>query len=86
MEQQTRDHHWEFLYLGADEDAIEEGTRRGFAGDKSVTYRRGKADKVMADLGANVGAYRAARVAGVPGAAASALASFTEKQRDDAVS
>jgi hypothetical protein len=26
----------------------------GFAGDKSVTYRRGKADKVMADLGANV--------------------------------
>jgi len=35
----------------------------GFAGDKSVTYRRGKADKVMADLGANVGAYRVAGVA-----------------------
>jgi hypothetical protein len=84
-EQQTRQYHWEFLYLGADQDAIEEGARMGFAGDKSVTYRRGKADKVMADLGANVGAYRAARYAGVAPAAASALASFTDEQRDDAV-
>ncbi len=40
----------------------------------------------MADMGANVGVYRAARVAGVPAAAASALTSFTEEQRDDAVS
>jgi len=86
IDRQTRDYAWEFLYLGADQDAIEEGTRMGFAGDKSVTYRRGKADKVMADMGANVGAYRAARVAGVASAAASALTSFTKDQRDDAVS
>jgi len=85
IEQQTRQYHWEFLYLGADQDAIEEGARMGFAGDKSVTYRRGKADKVMADMGANVGAYRAARYAGVAPAAASALTSFTDEQRDDAV-
>jgi hypothetical protein len=85
IEQQTRDYHWEFLYLGADQDAIEEGAKMGFAGDKSVTYRRGRADKVMADLGANVGAYRAARVAGIAPAAASALTSFSEEQRDDAM-
>ena len=86
IDRQTRDYNWEFLYLGADQDAIEEGAKMGFAGDKSVTYRRGKADKVMADMGANVGAYRAARVAGVAPAAASALTNFTEEQRDDAVS
>jgi uncharacterized protein YegL len=86
IDQQTRDYHWEFLYLGADQDAIEEGAKMGFAGDKSVTYRRGKANKVMADMGANVGAYRAARVAGVAPAAASALTAFTDEQRDAAVS
>ncbi|HSV38434.1 MAG TPA: vWA domain-containing protein [Nocardioidaceae bacterium] len=85
IEQQTRDYAWEFLYLGADQDAIEEGAKMGFAGSKSVTYRRGKADKVMADLGANVGAYRAARVAGAPAAVAAAMTEFTQAQRDDAV-
>jgi hypothetical protein len=86
IERQTRDYAWEFLYLGADQDAIEEGAKMGFASAKSVTYRRGKADKVMADMGANVGAYRAARVAGVAPAAASAMTAFSDEQRGDAVS
>jgi hypothetical protein len=85
IEQQTRDYHWEFLYLGADQDAIEEGSKMGFAAAKSMTYSRGKTDKVMADMGANVGAYRTARVAGVAPAAASAMTEFTKEQRDDAV-
>jgi len=86
IEQQTRDYHWEFLYLGADQDAIEEGSKMGFAAQKSMTYSRGKADKVMADMGANVGAYRAARVAGMAPAAAAQMTEFTKEQRDDAVS
>jgi hypothetical protein len=86
IERQTREYAWEFLYLGADQDAIEEGAKMGFAGSKSVTYRRGKADKVMADMGANVGAYRAARAAGVAPAAASSITEFTEEQLGDAVS
>jgi len=66
IELQTREYHWEFLYLGADQDAIEEGSKMGFAAATSMSYSRGKtdkvmADKVMADMGANVGAYRAAR-------------------------
>jgi len=40
----------------------------------------------MTDMGANVGAYRAARVAGMPAPAAAAMTEFTQKQRDDAVS
>ena len=86
IEQQTREYGWEFLYLGADQDAIEEGAKMGFAAAKSMTYRRGKADKVMADMGANVGAYRTARGAGAAPAAASELTDFTPEQRDDAVS
>jgi uncharacterized protein YegL len=85
IEKQTRDFNWEFLYLGADQDAIEEGSKMGFAAAKSVTYSRGKADKVMTDMGANVGAYRAARVAGMPAPAAAAMTEFTQKQRDEAV-
>jgi uncharacterized protein YegL len=85
IEQQTRDYHWEFLYLGADQDAIEEGAKMGFAAQKSMSYRRGKADKVMADMGANVGAYRAARSAGVAPAVAAQMTEFTKEQRDDAV-
>lgn len=85
IELQTRDYGWEFLYLGADQDAIEEGSKMGFAAQKSMSYSRGKADKVMADLGANVGAFRAAKVAGMAPAAASALTEFTKEQRDDAV-
>jgi len=86
IERQTREYAWEFLYLGADQDAIEEGAKMGFARGKSATYRRGKADKVLADLGANVGAYRTARAQGIAPAAASAKTDFTAAQRDDAVS
>ena len=45
----TREDNREFLYLGADQGAIEDGAKVGFAGDKSVTYRRGRADDVMAE-------------------------------------
>ncbi|MDP9318543.1 MAG: VWA domain-containing protein, partial [Actinomycetota bacterium] len=48
-DQQTRQYGWEFLYLGADQDAIEEGSKMGFAASKSMSYGRGKTDKVMAD-------------------------------------
>lgn len=85
IEQQTRDYGWEFLYLGADQDAIEEGSKMGFAASKSVTYSRGKADKVMAAMGSNIGAYRSARAAGAAPAVASKMTEFTAAQRDEAV-
>ena len=85
IEQQTRDYHWEFLYLGADQDAIEEGSKMGFAAAKSMTYSRGKSEKAMSDMGANVGKYRAAKAAGMPAPAAAQMTEFTREQRDDAV-
>lgn len=61
VEQQTK-HGWEFLYMGADQDAIEVGVRLGVQREKSVTYGRGKARDVMAATSANVSRHRAARL------------------------
>ena len=52
IEQQTRDYGWQFLYLGADQDAIEEGAKMGFAAGKSMTYSRGKAKESIGHLSA----------------------------------
>lgn len=35
---QEQDYAWDFLFLGANMDAVSVGTSMGFAGDKSITY------------------------------------------------
>ena len=42
VEQQTKDYSWQFLYMGADQDAIEVGVSLGVSAAASVTYGRGK--------------------------------------------
>ena len=84
IEQQTRDYGWQFLYLGADQDAIEEGAKMGFAAGKSMTYSRGKAKESIGHLSANVGAYRSAVAAGAAPRAAQQLTDFSDEQRADA--
>jgi hypothetical protein len=61
VEQQTK-RGWEFLYMGADQDAIEVGAQLGVQRDKSVTYGKGKARDVMAATSANISRHRAARM------------------------
>jgi len=39
---------WEFLYMGADQDAIEVGASMGIRADRSLTYGRGKAREAYA--------------------------------------
>jgi len=84
IEQQTRDYAWQFLYLGADQDAIEEGARMGFAASKSMTYSRGRTRESIGHLSANVGAYRTAVAAGAAPLSAQQLTDFQEDQRADA--
>ena len=84
IEQQTRDYAWQFLYLGADQDAIEVGAQMGFKRDKAMTYARGRSRQAMAAMSANVASYRLAKVAGLSEAEADALTNFTPGQRDDA--
>jgi hypothetical protein len=84
IERQTRDYSWQFLYLGADQDAIEVGASIGVGAGQAVTYGRGKVKQAMAATAANVSSYRRARAAGMPAAAAAAMSEFTEEQRRDA--
>jgi len=85
IEQQSTEYGWQFLYLGADQDAIEEGAKMGFAAGKSMTYSRGKARDAIGHLSRNVGSYREAVAAGAAPMAAQALTDFSQEQRDDAV-
>ena len=78
IEQQTTRYAWEFLYMGADQDAIEVGMSIGIARDKAVTYGRGKSREAIRATSANIGAYRAAKVADP----AAALRGYTAAQRD----
>ena len=85
IEQQSHEYGWQFLYLGADQDAIEEGAKMGFASGKSMTYSRGKARDAIGHLSKNVGSYREAVASGAAPMAAQALTDFSQEQRDDAV-
>ena len=64
IEQQTRTYGWEFLYMGADQDAIEVGTGLGVPEARSVTYSRRSSRAAMASTSAVVGRVREARAAG----------------------
>jgi hypothetical protein len=84
IERQTRDYQWQFLYLGADQDAIEVGMSIGVGAGHSVTYGRGNVKQALAATAANVSSYRRARAAGVPAPAAAAMSEFSEEQRREA--
>jgi hypothetical protein len=81
VQQQSADYDWQFLYMGADQDAIEVGESMGVGAGHSLTYGRGAVDRMMAATSANVAGYRALRLAGarVP------MAAFTDQQRNESI-
>lgn len=79
VEQQTNAYRWQFLYMGADQDAIEVGHSIGVDADHAVTYGRGRAREAMATTSSKISALRAARVAN-PAAMADA---YTQAERED---
>src|SRR4029079_17455253 len=48
IELQTTDYQWQFLYLGADQDAVEVGMSMGVGAGNSATYGRGTAKRAVA--------------------------------------
>ena len=82
VEQQTKDYEWQFMYLGADQDAVEVGKGLGVAAGASVTYSRGKSRAAMSMAGAKLRAYRAAKAAAPADAPAPAMEAFTAEERD----
>ena len=78
VEQQTSV-GWEFLYMGADQDAVEVGRDLGVKEEQAITYARGRSREAMATVAGNVRNYRTAKLAD-PGAA---MPVFTAEQRAD---
>lgn len=77
VEQQTNDHGWEFLYMGADQDAVEVGRGLGVKDGQAITYARGKSREAMLAASANVRGYRSAKL----GNPAAMMPEFTVAQR-----
>ena len=65
VEQQTTEHDWQFLYMGADQDAVEVGASLGVPREQSVKYSRGKSRDAMGVASANIRSYRDAKAADV---------------------
>lgn len=77
VSQQSTAYDWTFMYMGADQDAVEVGVSLGIDRDHSVTYGRSKSREAMGAASAKIADLRAARMA----APAAPMAAFTEEER-----
>jgi hypothetical protein len=80
VDQQTRDYGWQFLYMGADQDAVEIGAGLGIAADHAMTWSRGSAKAAMGATSALVADLRRARAANP----AAAMRAYTDQERAEA--
>jgi hypothetical protein len=79
VEQQTREWGWQFMYLGADQDAVEVGTALGVPAAQSMTYARGKGREAMGKKSEKIRQMRAARMTD----AAAQMPAYTAQERAD---
>jgi hypothetical protein len=77
VEQQTSRFGWTFLYMGADQDAVEVGASLGVDKDLAVTYARGKSAAAMNVASGKIARMRAARTV----APAAPMEAFTVEER-----
>jgi hypothetical protein len=77
VEQQTSQFNWTFLYMGADQDAVEVGASLGVDKDLAVTYSRGKSAAAMNVASGKIARLRAARIS----APAAPMEAFTAEER-----
>ena len=82
---QSKDYDWTFLYMGANQDAVEVGTNMGIDPRLAVTYAPRSADRAMAATSKNISGLRQARAAGAPPAAAREAAYYTDVQRAESM-
>ena len=86
VEQQTKDYGWQFMYMGADQDAIEVGTSLGVAAAASVTYGRGKTREAMAMSSDKLRKMRSARAphfAAGSAAPAPMMEAYSDEERSE---
>jgi hypothetical protein len=81
IEQQEHVYGWTFMYMGANQDAIEVGASLGVARDRSLTYAGPKVAAAMGAYSASVGTIREAVAAGAPVEQARRRAAYSDEQR-----
>ena len=79
VEQQTAQYGWQFMYMGADQDAIEVGTSLGVSADHSLTYGRGKSSEAMKLKSEKIASMRRSRRTD----AAAPMPAYTTQERAD---
>ena len=84
IEQQEQVYGWTFMYMGANQDAIEVGASLGVARDRSLTYAGLKVAAAMGAYSASVGTIREAVAAGAPVEQARRRAAYSDEQRKKA--
>jgi hypothetical protein len=84
IEQQEQVYGWTFMYMGANQDAIEVGASLGVARDRSLTYAGPKVAAAMGAYSASVGTIREAMAAGAPIEQARRQAAYSDEQREKA--
>jgi hypothetical protein len=77
VSQQSNAFGWTFMYMGADQDAVEVGVSLGIGRDHAVTYGRSKSREAMGAASAKIADLRAARMS----APAAPMAAFTDEER-----
>jgi uncharacterized protein with von Willebrand factor type A (vWA) domain len=81
IERQEELDEWTFMYLGANQDAIEVGQGLGISRDRSMTYSPENADAAMRGMSASVSALRTARDEGLTIDAVRSAAAYSEESR-----
>lgn len=81
IQQQEQVYSWTFIYLGADQDAVEQGAKMGIAPGRALTYGRAASSKAYDAMSGAVSRLRSAVAAGAPMQAARDAAMFTDEER-----
>jgi len=78
---QEQVYNWQFLYMGADQDAIEVGSSLGIASEHTMTWSRGRVKQAYAAMSRMSGDLRAA-----PAGSSLSDIGFSEAERESAAS
>jgi hypothetical protein len=78
VKQQTDEYGWDFVFLGANMDAVSVGTSFGFKADKTMTYTINNTGQTVSALNTYASNVRS-------GAVSAASASFSDEDRKNAV-
>jgi hypothetical protein len=85
IERQEQVDEWTFMYLGANQDAIEVGRGLGISRERSMTYSTDRVGAAMDGMSQSVNALRRARGEGMDIAAARMAAAYSDDARDAAM-